>query len=130
MIKVTWKTENADITVEGTTQKEVMKQLAENVEIFGVSHCEACKGKYKPVVRTVPDPKNPKKSYEYYEFRCLNKKCLARLSLGQSNEGGGLFPKRKDANGNYLDHGGWEIYKKEGKTQKKKDNEEDEQIPF
>ena len=34
---------------------------------------------------------------EYYELRCMD--CGAKLAFGSMKKGGGLFPKRKDADG-------------------------------
>jgi hypothetical protein len=34
-------------------------------------------------------------------------KCGARLSFGVHKKGGGLFPKRKDNEGNWLSDNGW-----------------------
>jgi hypothetical protein len=42
---------------------------------------------------------------EYYEIRCVD--CGAKLAFGANKKGGGLFPRRKDAEGNWLPDNGW-----------------------
>ena len=37
--------------------------------------------------------------------------CGAVLGFGQHKKGGTLFPKRKDADGNWLENRGWYKYK-------------------
>jgi hypothetical protein len=43
--------------------------------------------------------------WTYYELRCAD--CGARLSFGSMKKGGGLFPRRKDSEGNWLPDRGW-----------------------
>ena len=66
-----------------------------------------------------------KKVYEYFEMSCTNSKCRARLSYGQRQDGGGIFPVRKlDTNGKpdretgaYGPHNGWSKYRGENKDE-------------
>lgn len=89
------------------TQKEIFRRLASFQEIFGESKCGKCgKADLRYVVRTVDDN-------DYYEMRCQNLGCLAKLAFGASKDGKSLFPKRKDADGNYIKGNGWGIYNKE-----------------
>tara|TARA_B100001939_G_C16924009_1_gene610680 strand:- start:1135 stop:1470 length:336 start_codon:yes stop_codon:yes gene_type:complete len=94
-----------EFELDGAGQKELFKEIASIQEIFGESKCGICGSEnIKFVVRTVEDN-------EYYELRCMD--CGAILSYGQHKKGGTLFPKRKDADGNYMKHNGW--YKYTGK---------------
>ena len=67
--------------------------------VFEENVCGKCGSEnVKLVVRNVDDN-------FYYEVRCLG--CGARLSFGSHKKGGGLFPKRKDGEGNWLPDHGW-----------------------
>lgn len=50
------------------------------------------------------------KGFDFYELVCSEPQCGGRLSMGQNKEGGGLFAKRKDENGNWMDYDGWHKY--------------------
>ena len=47
-------------------------------------------------------------------MRCMD--CGARLAFGSHKKGGGMFPKRKDADGNYLPDRGWQKWNPKTKT--------------
>lgn len=88
------------ISAEG--QKELFKDLSTVQEIFGENSCGMCGSTdIKYVVRTVD-------GNDYFELRC--NKCGAILSFGQHKKGGTIFPKRKDADGKWLEHRGWHKY--------------------
>jgi hypothetical protein len=117
-VKVRLNYGNVQLEGEGNTHKEVFKQLAAMTEVFRDEPCNLCgKNNAVLVVRNVPDPKSPKKIYEYYERRCLTKDCGGRLAYGQHNEGGSLFPKRFDEDKKLLPNRGW--HKWEGNKEKK-----------
>lgn len=103
-MKLTMKiSDTTSCEVDGDTQSEVFEQLAAVQEIFANGVCGKCGNKdVRYVVRTIDDNK-------YYEMRCNDTKCRAKLSFGQNKKGGGLFPKRKDGD-KWLDHGGWTVY--------------------
>jgi hypothetical protein len=87
------------VVVEGKDQKDIFKQISELEEIFGINECGACHSNDVYFrVRNVEDN-------DYHEIAC--RKCSATLALGQMKKGGGLFPKRKDDEGNWLKNGGW-----------------------
>ncbi len=100
-MKVTYQASKLSATFEGENQKEVFKQLAGFQEVFDQCKCAKCGCEdVKFVVRNVQEN-------EYFELRCTNNQCRAKLSMGVSKKGGGLFPKRKDKEGNWLPDSGW-----------------------
>lgn len=107
---------NFSIPLSGTST-EMFAQAAALNEVFGINQCEACKSKnIRPRVRVV---EKGKKTYTYYEYVCSD--CYARLSLGQHQTGGTMFPKRKDKDGNPLENKGWVKYNPNAK-----DDDEDD----
>lgn len=100
--------------VEGTSVRDVFQQLAAMHDAFNVGPCTTEDGpsyNIKPQKRIVADTQNPKKTYEYFEWVCLDNG--ARLNMGQNQDGVGLFPKRKDSDGQYLENRGWVKFRKE-----------------
>lgn len=86
--------------IEGDSQRDVFEGVAKFQEIFEESNCGKCQSDdLRFIVRNVEDNL-------YYELRC--NACAARLSFGANKKGGGLFPKRKDAEGKWLSDGGWQ----------------------
>lgn len=105
------------ITLDATSQSDLMQQLSTISEIFGHNQCGAC---HKPDIRfVVREVAKGNKKFKYHELHCQNTGCRARLAFGQHNEGGTLFPKRKDDEGNYLPNNGWVKYKPEDKQEEK-----------
>jgi hypothetical protein len=105
----------ATVEVEGENPKNLFSAISRAYEVFSEPCCGLCgKDDIRPVVRVVT---SGKKTFEYFEYQCNS--CFAKLSLGQSNEGGGLFPKRKLdkegkpdlQNGEYGPHRGWTKYR-------------------
>jgi DNA-directed RNA polymerase subunit RPC12/RpoP len=99
MMEVTKKVGSLTITFEGETQKDIVKQLSSLEEVFGESACGKCGSENLRWVVREND------GNEYYELRCLD--CGAKLAFGVNKKGGGLFPKRKDGEGNWLPDKGW-----------------------
>jgi hypothetical protein len=100
------KTGEMVVEIEGADQKAIFAERSKYEEVFGQKQCGACKSSdIRYVVRKVV---SGKKTYEYYELHC--QKCHARLAYGLHQEGGTLFPKRKDEQGNYLENNGWVKY--------------------
>lgn len=89
--------------VEGGTQKELFKEIAQLEDVFGADDkcgkCESDKIRFN-----VRKPG----SNEYYELTCTN--CHARLQFGQHKQGETLYPKLRDENGEELSHRGWSHY--------------------
>jgi len=118
-MKLRFTTKNRQLTfeVEGDSPKDLFSELASIQEIFDVHECGACHG--PDVQFRVRKSKNQQgKEIEYYELQCRNHQCRARLTFGQNADHKGLFPKRKDGNGNWIENNGWEIYRA-GNTQTK-----------
>lgn len=102
---------------DGENIKEAMKSLSDSggLEFLSEKKCGVCGcSELFPSVREVLDPsdKKGKSTYTYYELACGNKKCWAKLSLGQKKSGDQLFPKRKSEDGEYLPNNGWIKYEK------------------
>ena len=100
-MKVTYKTRNGKLSVEleGDSQRDIFAEISKFQEVFEEDTCGKCgSDNIKFVVRNVDDNL-------YYELRCAD--CGSRLAFGSMKKGGGLFPKRKDAEGNWLPDRGW-----------------------
>lgn len=103
-MKIRFKGQSVDIEVEGKDVKDAFAQVAGAVEVFSHTTCGACGAPGAvPVVRE-------NGGNQYYEMRCRG--CGACLSFGQRRDGGALFPKRKDKDGNWLDGSGWVKFKR------------------
>jgi len=103
-MKVNYTTKNGRISVEldGDTQREIFSQLSSFQEVFDETVCAKCgSDDVRFVVRNVDDNL-------YYELKC--NECGAKLAFGAMKKGGGLFPKRKDKDGNWLPNRGWVKY--------------------
>jgi hypothetical protein len=105
-MQLTYKlTDKLTVSFEASGQKEILQNLSVLSEIFSHSHCGACR---KPDIRyVVRETSKGTKKFQYYELHCQNPACRARLAFGQHSEGGTLFPKKKDDEGNYLPNNGW-----------------------
>jgi len=90
------------VECEGQTVQEIFKGLASLSEVFRYDHCAICNGiRLQFVARQ-------NKGFNFFELRCLNEQCKARLSFGQPKDGkGGLFPQRKLKDGSYKPNNGW-----------------------
>ena len=100
-MKLTYSTKNGKLKVEleGDSQRDLFEQISNFQEVFEEDTCGKCGSEnIKFVVRNVDENL-------YYELRCAY--CGARLSFGSMKKGGGLFPKRKDNDGNWLPDRGW-----------------------
>jgi hypothetical protein len=87
------------VELEAGDPKSLFEELAQTQEIFGQTPCGKCSSKdVKFVVRTVNDN-------DFYEVHCTQ--CKAKLQFGAHKNGKTLFPKRKDADGNWIGSNGW-----------------------
>jgi hypothetical protein len=103
-MRVNYTTKSGRISVEldGDTQREIFSQLSSFQEVFDETVCGKCgSDDVRFVVRNVDDNL-------YYELKC--NECGAKLAFGVMKKGGGLFPKRKDKEGNWLPSRGWVKY--------------------
>ena len=97
-MKVTYKTGNFTVEAEGNTT-EVFEQLASFDSVFG--NC----------VNKANDSENigfrhrEVEGNHYYEL--YDKDTFHTLKFGKTKKDGSLFPRRKDADGNWLPDGGW-----------------------
>jgi len=99
-MKVNYNLSKLSVEFDGETVRDVWKQIAVFQEVFGESACGKCGSEnLRFVVRE-------NEGNEYYELRCID--CNAKLQFGANKQGGGLFPRRKDADGNWIDNSGWQ----------------------
>jgi len=105
-MKITKQLDNLTVEIEADTFCEAFESLSSVEEVFNNTVCGACGSQAKFVVRT-------NDAGDFYEMKCSNSKCRARLSYGKHKKGGGIFPKRKDNDGNWLDNNGWVVYRPE-----------------
>ena len=97
-MKVTYKTGKFTIEAEGSTT-EVFEQLAAFDSVFG--NCvNKANGSENIGFRHREVDGN-----HYYEM--YDKDTFHVLKFGKTKKDGSLFPRRKDADGNWLDNGGW-----------------------
>lgn len=90
------------IGVEADKMTDAFKDLSSLEEVFGISCCGKCGCEDLTHVVRKDTEEN-----EYYELRCTNRDCRAKLSFGVHKKGGGIFPKRKDKDDKWLPDGGW-----------------------
>ena len=101
--------EKLTATLDVSHQRDAFEELSRVQEVFGNTQCKKCNGtdvRYQ--VRTDHEEN------KYYELVCNS--CRAKLAFGAHKKGGGLFPKRKDKEGNWLNTNGWVKWNKD--TQK------------
>jgi hypothetical protein len=93
------------IEVDANSVKEAIQGLSEYTEVFSQGECGLCQShEVAPMHREA-------QGFSFYEMTCLS--CGARLSFGQTREGGRLFPKRKDKDGNPIGNWGWHKFQKD-----------------
>ena len=107
-MKVTYQEGKLSVQLECDSQKELFTQLAQFQEVFSETKCGKCGSENLRFVVREND------GNEYYELRCLD--CGAKLAFGVMKKGGGLFPRRKDADGNWLPDGGWQRWNPKTKS--------------
>jgi hypothetical protein len=128
-VKAIYKTSNGRLAfeIQGETVKNVFREISLIQEVFDAeSECGCCKSKdIRCQSRQVED-------YDFYELSCNS--CHARFQFGQAKKGGGLFPKRKDEDGNALPNRGWSKYQpqnvKNGKAHVSDAHMRDEDVPY
>ena len=98
-INYTSRSGRVSVELDAETQRDAFQQLSDFQEIFDEVACGKCASEnLRFVVRTVDDN-------QFYEIRCMD--CGSRLEFGSMKQGGRLFPRRKDKEGNWLPDRGW-----------------------
>lgn len=89
------------------TDSDLFEKLSEleNTDVLKTESCGKCGCKDTFCVT------RENEGNKYYELRCPE--CYAKLAFGVNKKGGGLFAKRKDAEGKYKENSGWTKYNKE-----------------
>jgi hypothetical protein len=105
-MKVVKQVGTFSVEFERGTDVELFEEVARFQEVFDNEKCGKCESSnVRFVVR------EDKEENKYYELRCMD--CGAKLAFGCHKKGGGLFPKRKDAEGNWKPTKGWVKYNSE-----------------
>lgn len=107
--KVHYRSRNGRLVFEitGGSPKDIFEGIADVQDVFEADEkCGCCNSdNIRFNVREVT--KGPK-TFKYFELRCLE--CWAQLQFGQNQDMKGLFPKRRDENGNSMKNRGWFKY--------------------
>jgi len=98
------------IEVEGSNIKEIIEAIGDVAAILDSdTECGACKS---PHIH--PQARDAKKAdglmIKYYELACSD--CGAQLPFGQHSQGGTLWAKRSDKEGEPLPNRGWRVYER------------------
>ncbi len=111
-VKYTSANQALQFELEAPLVIDIFEAIAKVQEVFETANrcgiCESTNLRY--AVREVDDNK-------FYEVQCQEIGCRARFAFGQHKKGGSLFPKRKDAEGEWIPNGGWTRYEKPGEKQ-------------
>ena len=94
---------------DGDNHQELFEQIARTQEVFD-NKCTRCDNDEVRFILRTDDEDN-----KYYEMQCTNPNCRAKLAFGCNKKGGGMFPKRKDKEGNMVGKWGWGIWNPETK---------------
>ena len=100
-MKVTYKTGKFTVEAEGSTT-EIFEQLAAFDSVFGNCVNKANGSENIGFRHREVDGNHYYEMYDKDEFHVLK--------FGKTKKDGSLFPRRKDADGNLLDNGGWNKY--------------------
>src|SRR5512146_1197673 len=97
--------------LEAATHKELFEGIADLQDIFEAD--DACGMCGKQNIRfKVRESKKGNQVFKYFELVCGD--CGARFDFGQTQAGGSLFPKRRDAEGRNLPNRGWYKWQPQG----------------
>jgi hypothetical protein len=108
-MKCTYTSKNGQLQFEfdANGPKDLFLQRS-IVEMHDEEVCGCCKG---PHIRC--EVRTTKEGHTYYEMRCQNRLCGARLEFGQNKDMRNLFVKRST----YPDTNGWYVYQGEEQGQ-------------
>lgn len=103
------------IVAEGTEMTDIFEQLAQATEVFNnvVAKKKDYDGECREVYPVVRTDAEDNKYYELHSkkvWKVGDKWKPMKKAFGCNKKGGGLFPKRKDKEDNYLPDNGWMIY--------------------
>ena len=115
-MKISTQVGSFKIEVEGNSLEEAVNQIAEASELFTHGLKDEKTGCPDVIIR-----KRTAGEYEFYEFLSADGNTL---SLGRT-KAGGFYPRRKDKDGNWLDHKGWMNWQ-----DRKSAQPQEEQEPF
>lgn len=102
-MKVKYLSQNKRLTLEAEGDvKEVFKQLAVFDEVFNNGEC--------PVTNSTNIAFRCREIDGNTFYEVYDKESGYALSFGQTKQGGKLFPRKKDKDGNWLANGGWVKY--------------------
>lgn len=109
-MKVTYRNRSGNLSCEfeADSPRELFVQLATFQEVFDEGSCGKCDS---TELRFIVRDNN---GNQYYELKCLD--CGAKLAYGLNRKGGGLFPKRKSASGEWLPDRGWTKWNNQTKS--------------
>jgi len=110
-MKVTYITRNKRMKVEFdvNTQIQLWAELARFQEVFEDTTCKKDGQESDDVRFVVRNVTKDGKNYKYYELRCMEQGPLrgVRKAFSCHEEGGGLYFKNKNSEGEYLPDNGW-----------------------
>jgi hypothetical protein len=105
-MRITYRTDKMDLTVDGADTKAAFDELAKALEIFGQTRCGACDST-DVTFRTRVAQGNT-----YREAHCLE--CRSSLTFGLTKADLTMFPRRKTKSGEWIDNNGWVKYQPQG----------------
>ena len=122
-MKVTYRTGKFTVEAEGGTT-EIFEQLATFDSVFG-----NCKNKANDS-ENIGFRHREVDGNHYYEM--YDKDSFHVLKFGKTKKDGSLFPRRKDADGQWIDNGGWVKFDPDAPKVKSapKQKQADGDIPF
>lgn len=122
-MKVTYRTGKFTVEAEGGTT-EIFEQLATFDSVFG-----NCKNKANDS-ENIGFRHREVDGNHYYEM--YDKDSFHVLKFGKTKKDGSLFPRRKDADGQWIDNGGWVKFNPDAPKVKSapKQKQADGDIPF
>lgn len=122
-MKVTYRTGKFTVEAEGGTT-EIFEQLATFDSVFG-----NCKNKANDS-ENIGFRHREVDGNHYYEL--YDKDTFHVLKFGKTKKDGSLFPRRKDADGQWIDNGGWVKFDPDAPKVKSapKQKQADGDIPF
>ncbi|HEY9706371.1 MAG TPA: hypothetical protein V6C58_28300 [Allocoleopsis sp.] len=101
------------VTDEVESAQELFEFLAEMQELFSDTTCTRNGSESDHVKIRVRVDEDDNKYYEFYCYKGDKSVMGSKKAFGVNKKGGGLFPRNKDKEGNYLPNNGWVKFNKE-----------------